>query len=55
MRSCQKIVTSLPFFRFLANFEQSRGQIPETESANVMFSVIVTLCFTKFATELEYL
>ena len=55
MRSCQKIVTSLSFFRFLANFEQSRGQIPETESANVMFSVIVTFCFTKFATELEYL
>ena len=44
---CQEIVTSLSFFGFLANFEQSRGWIPDTESAKVMFSVIVTFCPTK--------
>ena len=35
--SCQKTVTSLLFFRFLANLEHSRGWIPDTESARVMF------------------
>ena len=47
MTSCQKIVTSLSFFGFLANLEQSGGWIPDTESAKVMFSVIVTFCLTK--------
>ena len=47
MTSCQKIVTSLSFFRFLANLEQSGGRIPDTESAEVMLSVTVTFCFTK--------
>ena len=31
----------------VANLEQSGGRIPETESANVMLSVIVTFCLTK--------
>ena len=29
---------------FLANLEQSGGQIPDTESATVMFSVMVNFC-----------
>ena len=45
--SCRKIVTSLSFFGFLANLEQSEGRIPDTESAEVMFLVIVTFCLTK--------
>ena len=45
--SCRKIVTSLSFFGFLANLDQFGGRIPDTESANVMFSVTVTFCFTK--------
>ena len=45
--SLQKIVTLLLFFGFLANLEQSGGRIPDTESAKVMFSVIVTFCLTK--------
>ena len=40
-------MTSLSFFGFLANLEQSGGRIPDTESAKVMFSVIVTFCLTK--------
>ena len=34
-------------FWILSNLEQSRGRIPDTESAKVMFSVIVTFCLTK--------
>ena len=45
--SCRKIMTSLSFFGFLANLEQSGGRIPDTESAKVMFSVIGTFCLTK--------
>ena len=44
MTSCQKIVTSLSFFRFFANLEQFGGQIPDTESAKTMFLVMVTFC-----------
>ena len=40
-------MTSLLVFRFLANLEQSRDRIPATESAKVIFSVMVTFCFTK--------
>ena len=47
MTSYRKIVTSLSFFKFLANLEQSGGRIPDTESAKVMFSVTVTICLTK--------
>ena len=47
MTSCQKIVTSLLFFRFLANLEQSGGWIPDTETAKDMFSVTVTFCLIK--------
>ena len=43
MTSYQKLVTSLSSSRFLANLEQ----IPDTESAKVMFSGIVTFCLRK--------
>ena len=46
MTSFRKIVTSLSFFGFLANLEQSENQIPDTESAEVMFPVTVTFCLT---------
>ena len=44
---CQEIVTSLSFFLFLTNLEQSRGWDRETKSVKVMISVIVTFCLTK--------
>ena len=34
-------------FGFLANLEQSVGWIPDTESAEITFSVTITLCLTK--------
>ena len=47
MTSSRKILTSLSFFGFLANLEQSRGLIPDIESAKSMFSVKVTFRLTK--------
>ena len=47
LTSCRKIVMSLTFFGFLANLEQSGGQITDTEFAKVMFSVIVAYCLAK--------
>ena len=47
LTSCWEIVTSLSFSGFLANLEQSRERIPDTDSAKVMFSVTVTFCRTK--------
>ena len=41
--NCDVIV----IFRILANLEQSGCRIPNTDSAKIMFSVIVTFCFTK--------
>ena len=40
-------LTSLSFFGFLTNLEQSGGRIPDTESVKVIFSVIVTFCLTE--------
>ena len=40
-------MTSLSFFGFLANLEQSGDRIPDTESVKVIFSVTGTFCFTK--------
>ena len=37
-------MTSLSFFGVSTNLEQPGGRIPNTESAKVMFSVIVTFC-----------
>ena len=53
--SCWEIVTSLSFFGFLVNLEQSRDRIPDSESAKVMLSVTVTFCRTKLKTELKIL
>ena len=47
MTSCQKIVTSLSFFGFMANLEQSRTRIPDAKSVKLTFSVIVTFYLTK--------
>ena len=47
MTSCRRIVTSLSFSKLLSNLEQSRGRIPDTESAKVMFSVILIFFLTK--------
>ena len=47
LMSCRENVTSLLFFEFLTNLEQSGDWIPDKESAKVMFSVIVTSCLTK--------
>ena len=41
--NCDAIV----IFGILANLGQPEGRIPDTESAKVIFSVIVTFCFTK--------
>ena len=41
--NCNVIV----IFWILANLEQSRGRIPDKESAKVMFSIIVAFCLTK--------
>ena len=43
----RKILTSLSFSEFLANLEQSGDQVPDTESAKFMFSLIVTFCLAK--------
>ena len=47
LTSCRNIVTSLSIFGFLANLEPPGDRIPDTESAKVMFSVIVTFYLTK--------
>ena len=48
-------------FQILANLEQSEGRIPDTESARVMFSLMVTFFLTetenrpkKFLTQLSH-
>ena len=43
----QQIVTSLPFFQFMANLEQSKSPIPDTEPVKLTFSLIVTFYLTK--------
>ena len=45
--SCYKIVTLLSLFWFMANLEQSGSQIPDAESAKLMFSLIVMFYLTK--------
>ena len=47
LESYQKFMTSLSFFGFLANLEQSGGRIPATEFAKFMFSVKGIFCLTK--------
>ena len=42
-KNCDVIV----IFQFMANLEKSRSRIPDTESAKLMFSLIVTFYLTK--------
>ena len=42
MTSFQQIVTSLSFFRFKTNLEQSRSRIPDAWSVKLIFSLTVT-------------
>ena len=50
-----KIVMSLSFFQFMANFEQSGNQIPDAESAKLMVSLIGTFYLKKLKTKLKNL
>ena len=45
--SFRENVTSLSFSEFLANLEQSKDWIPDTEAAKVIFLVTVAFCRTK--------
>ena len=47
MTSCREIVTSLRFFQFTANLEQSGSQIPDAYCVKLMFSLIVPLYLKK--------
>ena len=47
MTSCRKTVTSLPFFKFTANLEESRIWILDTYSAKLIFLLTVTFYLTK--------
>ena len=47
MTSCLQIVTSLLFFRFMVNLEQSGSRIPDLQSVKRTFSLIITLYLTK--------
>ena len=47
MTSFQEIVTSLAFFQFTANLEQSGSRIPDAYSIKLMFSSTVTFYLTK--------
>ena len=47
MTSCQQFVTSLPFFRFMANLEPSGSRIPDALSVKLTFSLKVTFYLTK--------
>ena len=53
MASCQQIVTSWSFFRFMTNSERSGSQIPDTQSVKLTFSLIVTFYLTKTENSLE--
>ena len=42
-----KNLTSLSFFQFMANLEQSESRIPDAETVKIMFFLIVTFDLTK--------
>ena len=42
-----KIVTSLSFFQFIANLEQSGSRIPDVKSVKLMFLLKLTFYLTK--------
>ena len=47
MTSCRKIVTSLLFFQFTTNLEQSGSRILDVQSVKLMFSLTVTIYLPK--------
>ena len=47
MTSCRRVVTSLSFFRFMANLEQPRSWILDAQSVKLTFSLIVTFYLSK--------
>ena len=47
MTSCLEIVTSFSFLQFMANLEESGSQIPEAQSVQLIFSLIVTFYLTE--------
>ena len=47
MTLCQKVVVSLIFFQFMANLEQSWGQIPDAWSVKLPFLLTVTFYLKK--------
>ena len=55
MTLCRKIVTSLSFFRFLANLEQYRSRIPDARSIKLTFSLTATFYLQKLKRELRNL
>ena len=47
MTSCRQIVTSLSFFQFMTNLEQSGSRILDAWSVKLTFSLMVTFYITK--------
>ena len=47
MTPYRKTVTSLSFFQFMANLDQSGSRIPDAEPVEVIFSLTVTFYLTK--------
>ena len=47
MISCQKIVSLLSFFRFMANLERSGSRMRDVQSVKLIFSLKVTFYLTK--------
>ena len=47
MRLCRKIVTSLPFFQYMANSEQSKSRILDALSVKLIFLLIVIFYLAK--------
>ena len=47
VRSCWQMVTSLSFFQFMANMEQSRSWIQDAQSVKLTFSLTVIFYLTK--------
>ena len=47
--SCQKGVTLLSFYQFMANLERSGSRVPDRYSVKLMFSLIVTFYLSKTA------
>ena len=49
--SFRQVVTLMPFFRLMANLEQSGSRIPGAYSVKLTFSLIVLFCLIKTQTE----